>query len=504
METQSENNLDKYFDTVKQEKYRESFDEVESWLRREVSNSLEKRGTPKITFLKYIFSEGRLKFAYLFIILVLAGITSNFSVTRTEPVGIVMSWSVDKQNPEAIKKIDNFDWIDKSKLIVNEENSDGKQVLTYKFLIPSASIEEIEILKKELENTKDIYSVNLIPISEPVRQPLYAVALEKFFKVDYDKNLANADEIKSNVFEQLKLAGLQNDVDINVPASGSAGKFVNFDFGKKPDSIRIKVHSDAVKEYYIEKALEDVDKLLSPVKVINDSILKTIIIKVNGEEVNTNAILYEVQRNLDTLHLRLRNSEQNRKERIEKFNEKMERFHERMEKFNRNMEKFDKKMEKINEKMKELNVPDVDYHYEIDKDGDIDIDIDIDIEDIPEIDEKKFKFDLNLKDLDEKIKIQIDSLNIRKYFNEDKMKEMNEQIQESMKKLDMDMKKLQEDLRKNKIIIDTSDIKIYFEDDEEEGEDSEDPEIEVNMDKEIENNVKDLIMDEKQINRNNR
>lgn len=484
METQGENNLEKYFDSVKKEKYRESFDEVEGWLRREVAYSFENQSKKKPTFLKYIFSEGRLKFAYLFIILILVGITSNFSVTRTEPVGIVMSWSVDKRNPETIKKIDNFDWIDKSKLIVNEENTDGKQILIYKILIPDANVEEAEIFKKELENTKDVYSVSLMPISEPVRQPLYAVALEKVFKVDYDKNLVNAEEIKNNVFEQLKLAGLQNDVDIDIPASGSASKFVNFDFGKKPDSIRIKVHSDAIKEYYIEKALEDVDKLLVPIKVINDSILKTIIVKVNGEDVNTNVILYEVQRNLDTLQTRLKNSETKRKERMERFNEKMERFHERMERFNKNMEKFDKKMEKLNEKMKELNVPNAEYHFEIDKDGDIDIDI----EDIPELGEGNFKLDLKLDDLDEKILIHIDSLNIKEYFDEDKMKEMNEQIEESMRKLDIDMKKLKEDIKKSKIKIDTSNFNMYYDEDEK------DIEIEMN---DIENEV-DINDDKKE------
>ncbi len=459
METQNENNLDKYFDSVRQEKYRESFDEVESWLRREVSNSLEKRGTSRITFLKYIFSEGRLKFAYLFIILVLAGITSNFSVTRTEPVGIVMSWSVDKQNPEAIKKIDNFDWIDKSKLIVNEDDSDGKQVLTYKVLIPSANMEEIEILKRELENTKDIYSVNLIPISEPVRQPLYAVALEKFFKVNYDKNLANADEIKNNVFEQLKLAGLQNDVNINVPASGSAGKFVNFDFGKKPDSVRIKVHSDAVKEYYIEKALEDVDKLMAPVQVINDSILKTIIIKVNGEEVNTNAILYEVQRNLDTLHLKLKNSEQNRKERMERFNERKEKFHERMEKFNKNMEKFSKKMEKLGEKMKDLEILEKDFY--LNEDGELNINIVI--PEVPDVDVKNFNLEFNSDELGNNIDIRIDTASIHI-----DMEKINTEIKENMIKVKEDMKKLREELKKNKIQIDTSRIRIHYNDEDEE------------------------------------
>ncbi|MCX6164845.1 MAG: hypothetical protein NTU73_08320, partial [Ignavibacteriae bacterium] len=413
MEAQNKNILDKYFDSIKEENYKESFNEVEDWLRREAVYSFEKPEKSKFALLKYIFSEGRLKFAYLFIILILVGITSNFSVTRTEPVGIVMSWSVDKQNPETIKKIDNFDWIDKSKLIVNEENADGKQVLVYKMLIPSANMEEIDKLKSVLENMKDVHSVNVVSISEPVKQPLYAVALENIFKVDYNKNLANPEEIKNNVFEQLRLAGIQNDVDLDVPSVGSAGRFVNFNFGKKPDSIRIKIHCDIVNEYDIDKALEDVDKLFAPVRVINDSVLKKVIVSINGEELNTDVIMYEVQRNLDTLHFRLKNSETRRKEKMDRFNEKMERFNERMEKFNKSMEKFNKKMEKFDEKMEKLNVPNVDYHYEINDEGDINIEVDVDeipgVDETPGIDEHNFNFNFKLDDVEKSIKINIDS-----------------------------------------------------------------------------------------------
>lgn len=472
MENQDENILKKYFESIKDEKYKDSFKDVEFWLRREVEHSFEKPEKSKLSFFKFIFSEGRLKFAYLFIILILVGITSNFSVTRTEPVGVVMSWTVNKQNPESIKKIDNFDWVDKSKLIVNEENSDGKQVLVYKMLLPDANKEEIEKLKTELASIKGVYSVNAIPISEPVKQPLYAVALGKVFNLDYDKNLANPEEIKNNVFEQLKLAGIQNDVNLNVIPVSSAGKYVNFDFGKKPDSIRLKIHSDVLNDYNIDKALDDVDMLLAPVKVINDSILKSIVIRVNGEELNTNIILNEVQRNLDTLHLRLKNSEIKRKEKMERFNEKMERFNERMERFNKSMEKFNKKMEKLHDKMEELNIPSEDLDIELDENGELNIDIDI--PEIPEIDEDNFNFRHN--DLDKSIVIDIDSLNV--LIDEAKMKDINKVIKESMKNVKKDMKKLREDLKHNKIHIDTSNVNIYYIPDDEDEDTDENNEIE--------------------------
>ncbi len=464
METKNEDILKKYFDSIREEKYKESFDEVESWLRREKEYSHSRPKKSKLAFLKIIFSGGRVKFAYLLIILILAGITSNFSVTRTEPVGIVMSWRVDKQNPESIKKIDNLDWVDKSKLIVIEETENGRQILSYKVLLPDVNNKEVEKLKDELASIKDIYAVNVIPISEPVKQPLYAVALGKVFNVDYDKNFANPEEIKNNVIEQLKLAGIQNDVNLNIVPENPAGKFVNFDFGKKPDSVRIKVHLDAINDYYIQKAIEDADKLLSPVTVINDSISKNTIIKINGETIFPDVIISQVQKKLDTLQFRLKNSESKRKERMEKFNEKMEKFNERMERFNKSMEKYNKKMEKLNEKMKDIKIPKMNYNFDVDEKGDIDIDIEMpDIPDVPIKIKKDFNHKFKFDDLNKDLQINIDTMKIQI-----DMEKLNKEIKENMEKVKEDMKKLREELKKNKIQIDTSDINIEIDYDDEE------------------------------------
>jgi hypothetical protein len=467
MSNQNDDILKKYFDSIKEENYKETFGNVENWLRGEAINSYNKPAKSKFTFFKYVFSEGRLKFAYLFIILIVAGVASNFSVTRTETVGSIMSWSVDKQNPEAIKKIDNLDWIDKSQLVVDQQSRDGKEMLTYKILLPTSNNEEIEKLKGELASIKDIQSINVIPISEPVKQPLYAVALEKVFKVDYNKNLVNPEEIKNNVFEQLKLAGIQDYISFNCPDNGSAGKFVNVNFGMQPDSMRIKVHRDIVYEYDLEKALDDVDELLEPVNVFNDSVLKKIVVRINGEDVNTDVIINEVYRNLDTLHLRLRNSDARRKEKLERFNERMERFNERMEKFNKNMEKYNKKMEKLNEKMKELNIPNEDFEIELNEEGDLNIDIDIDdIPEIPEVEKKNFNFNFKFDDLEKNIKISIDSINL--HFDGAKIEKMNKKFEEKMKKFE-------EKMKNKKYFIDTSKIKIDIEyDNDEEENDNED------------------------------
>jgi hypothetical protein len=502
METQDENTLGKYFDSIKNENNKESFTEFENWLRREAVFSETVRPKSKFTFLKYVFSEGRLKFAYLFVILIFAGITSNFSVTRTETVGNIMSWTVDKQKQDVIKKIDNLDWIDKSQLVVDVSNNDGTDVLTYKMIVQNSTKEEIEKYKNELENISDVHSIKIIPISEPVKQPLYAVALEKVFQYDYNKNSVNPDDIRNNVFEQLKIAGLGNFIDLNIPPNSGAGKFININF-EVPDSVRIKIHDDIVNEYDLERALDEFDDIIAPMKVINDSVIKKIIIRINGENMNPSAILYEVHRNLDTLHLRLKNSDINRKEKIERFNEKMEKFNKGMEKFNEKMKfysqmmteygnemskygeemsKYGDRMSNLGEEMEEYkesidelkNLPKLNFNFEIPEVPEPpDVDIEVpeapevpDVEDVPDIDDNSFNFNFNFNtdEFQKNLQLKIDSIKIN--IDPVKMERMGKKMEEKMKRMEERLKKSQDKMKHGNYSIDSSNVKINIEDED--------------------------------------
>jgi hypothetical protein len=501
METQNDNILDKYYKSIRDEDYKESFDDLESWLRREAVISTVKPEKSRFTFLKYIFSEGRLKFAYLFLILIFLGVTGNFSVTRTETVGIVMSWTVDKQKPEVIKKIDNLDWIDKSQLVVEESKTEDGIMLTYKMLMPNANANEIEAMKTELASIKDVKAINVIPISEPVKQPLYAVALEKVFQYDINKNSINPDELRNNVYEQLKYAGLQNYINLNIPTNGGAGRMVNFNF-EEPDAVRMKLHDDIVNEYDLERALDEMDDMIAPMKVINDSVIKKIIIRINGENMSPGAILYEVHRNLDTLHLRLKSSDINRKEKIERFNEKMEKFNKGMEKFNEKMKfysqmmeqygdemsKYGEEMSKYGDRMSELgeemeeykdnieelkNLPKLNFDFEIPEVPEVpemDIDVDVEVPEAPETPEN-FNFNFNFEDLEKNLKIMSDTLKV--HFDYEKMEKINKKVEEKMKKADEKLKKMNEKLKNKNYNLDTLNIKIDIDEDEDEDEDNE-------------------------------
>lgn len=479
MENYEDKIQDKYFDSIRKESFKESFNDVGNWLRREAANASSSPAKKNYAFFRFVFSEGRMKFAYLFIILILAGITSNFSVTRTETVGSVMSWTIDKQKTDAIKKIDNLDWIDKSQLVVEESKTDNGTVLTYKMLMPSANTNEIESYKTQLANIKEIMTIDVQPISEPVKQPLYAVAMEKIFNYDYDMNNISPEEIKNSVYEQLKYAGLGNYVGFNMTPNGVAGKTVSFNIAE-PESVRIRIHDNIIYNYDLERALDEMDDIIAPMKVINDSVIKKMIIRINGENINPGAVLYEVHRSLDTLHLRLKHSDINRKEKMERFRQKMEKFNEGMEKFNKKMEKFNEKMEEYQVEIEEYqesledlkNLPKLDFNFEIPEVPEIDMDIEI--PEIPEIDEENFRFNFNFNELDKKIQIMVDSLKIN--IDADKMEKMGKNYEEKMKKFDEKMKKYEKDMREKYRNIDTLNIKRTYEietdEDEDEGEEA--------------------------------
>lgn len=483
--------LDKYFDSIKKENYKESYNDVGGWLRREAANASLVHSKKNFKFFRFVFSEGRMKFAYLFIILILAGITSNFSVTRTETIGSVMSWTVDKQKTDAIKKIDNLNWIDKSQLVVEESKTEAGTILTYKMLMPTASANEIEAHKSELAKIKDIMTVDIQPISEPVKQPLYAMAMEKIFNYDYNKNFANPEEIKNSVYEQLKYAGLQNYVGFNIPPNGVAGKMVNFNF-EEPDAVRMKIHDDIVNEYEIDQALEEMDDIIAPMRVVNDSVIKNMIIRINGENINPSAILYEVHRSLDTLHSKLKSNDIHRKEKIEKFNQKMEKFNEGMEKFNRKMERYNEKMERYNEKMEEYNdkmeefeesmeelknLPKLNFDFEIPEVPEVpeipELDLDVEVPEVPEYDGNNYNFDFKLENLDKSIQKMVDSIKFK--INTDKIETWGKDYEKKMKKYEEKMKKYEQDMKSKNYKLDSLKIKRYqFEYDEDDDNDEDD------------------------------
>ncbi|MBI5401868.1 MAG: hypothetical protein HY959_00570 [Ignavibacteriae bacterium] len=468
MENYEEKIQDKYLDSIRKESYKESFNDVGNWLRREAAHASSAPAKKNYAFFRFVFSEGRMKFAYLFIILILAGITSNFSVTRSEMVGSVMSWTIDKQKTEAIKKIDNLDWIDKSQLVVEESKTDNGTVLTYKMLMPTANTNEIESYKTQLANIKEIMTIDIQPISEPVKQPLYAVAMEKIFNYDYDKNYANPEEIKNSVYEQLKYAGLGNYVGFNFQPNGVAGKTVSFNIAE-PESVRIRIHDDIVYNYDLDRALEEMENIITPIKYINDSVIKKMIVRINGENINPGAVLYEVHRSLDTLHLRLKHGDINRKEKIERFNLKMEKFNESMEKFNKKMEKFNEQMEEYQvemedyqESLEELkNLPKLDFDFEIPEAPEVDVDVDVEIPEIPEFDENSFKFNFNYDELDKNIKILVDSLKIN--IDAEKMEKMGKKYEEKMKKFEEKMKRYEKDLQEKYKNTDSVNLKRIYE-----------------------------------------
>ena len=305
--------LDKYFSKIKEEKYDSSFIELENWLRNRETYPIPTPNKFKI-FKNFIFVN-KMKFAYLIVAFVITGITSNFTVSQNDTVGNVVTWKIDKQNKEAIEKIDKFDWLDKSQLVVSESKDDNSDILVYKLIIPTENRQSINTYKSELAALNEIKSLEVIPISETVKIPLYAAAMNKVFNWNMNQKFVNAEEIRQSVFDQLRNAGIENEVDIYESPEIRSNGYVNVQLKPLRDSLRIKVHIDAVKELNMEKIRIEVEDAMKEVQDAmkelhnnlgkKDSVLKRIIIKRmndNSEDItiDVNEILRTVNKSLDS------------------------------------------------------------------------------------------------------------------------------------------------------------------------------------------------------------
>jgi len=229
----NENNMDelnKHWSELKKKDYTETFPAVENWLRNKstYNNSTKKR---RFSIVKDIPLAGKLKLASVLGALILIGLSCNIPVTQNETIGFVLSWSVDKGNKEAIARLEKLGWIDKSQLLVVPEQNISANInkkeddrLNYKLVIPTANTEELRNFQTDLGTISGINTVELVPLFEQVKRPVYSAALNKLIKVDLNFTSMPEEDLEHHIEEQLKTSG--------VPV-------VKFNLDNNPDGRRI-------------------------------------------------------------------------------------------------------------------------------------------------------------------------------------------------------------------------------------------------------------------------
>jgi hypothetical protein len=237
--------------SVKNENYNESYPQVEAWLRK-ISLTSSNQNERKFSSMKNFIMAHKMRLVYTVIILAVIIGACSMPVTTHETVGYMLTWTV-PQNDDAAQKINALSWIDKSKLTVNENTNNGETVSLYTLLLPNTTQEQVESYNADLEKIKDIKTVNIFPLNEDVKRPLYSAALYKFFRVNIDATKMNDEELKQEVTRQMKEAGFNNpNVEFKTDEFGRRIFNLKLEHqdnqGKDPQNFELNVNDGNIKE----------------------------------------------------------------------------------------------------------------------------------------------------------------------------------------------------------------------------------------------------------------
>lgn len=200
----------KYFDALRNDNYDNTFQATGEWLRTANESILNKKKSERnfIMKLKNYLTAHKLKLAYTFLVLAFIVAACNYPVTQEESAGDVLKWTVSKDNTEAVKKIESTDWFRSGEYNINEENINGKEIVSYKFVIPKEDHSKASHYKTQLESIPGVTEVNLIPLNETVKRPVYSALLNDLFKIDINATNMSDAELEKEITTQLKNAGI--------------------------------------------------------------------------------------------------------------------------------------------------------------------------------------------------------------------------------------------------------------------------------------------------------
>lgn len=202
------NSKDKYWQELKNENHDNTFPKVESWVNNLNSEKSQTFNLNGIQSMKNFFALNKFKLVYSVLILAVVFAACNMPVTQNETIGNALNWKIAKTSKEAIDKINSLPWIDKSKLSVQEQTSGDKTFLDYNLVLDAKSKDEVQNYMKQLQDIKDIATVQMFPLNETTKRPLYAAALHSFFRVDVDATNKTDAQVSDELQRQLKEKGI--------------------------------------------------------------------------------------------------------------------------------------------------------------------------------------------------------------------------------------------------------------------------------------------------------
>lgn len=246
------NNDEKYWHQLKSENYNDTFPKVETWVNNLNSEKSYNFKSNRIQSMKNFFVLNKFKLVYSVLLLAVVFAACTVPITQNETIGNALNWKVSKSSTEAINKINSLPWIDKSKLSVQEQTEGDKTLLDYNLVLEAKSNDDIQNYMKQLQDIKEIATINIFPLNQTTKRPLYAAALHSFFRVDVDATNMSDAEVNAELERQLKEAGIETiTVDFRKNAQGERMLEIH------PTESGLKAMEDATKNKDFELSVKD-------------------------------------------------------------------------------------------------------------------------------------------------------------------------------------------------------------------------------------------------------
>jgi len=229
---------------LKNEDYNSSFNRVETWLRNKSVQKKNTKNERNLVKMKNYFFSHKIRFAYAVIFLALVVAACNMPVTTHENVGNMITWSVDKNNSDAINKIEKLPWLKTADQVnKNGNTNNGNEGIVYTVIFQKSTEEEIASFRNDLENI-GVSSLKIIPFNNDVKRPLYSAALNDFFSININAAGMSDEELQTEVQRQLKEEGVEMNIQFKTDASGKRNiSIVNLKGNKSntPKSYEINI-----------------------------------------------------------------------------------------------------------------------------------------------------------------------------------------------------------------------------------------------------------------------
>jgi predicted nucleic acid-binding Zn-ribbon protein len=270
--------LDKYFSEIKKERYDTSSIPLFDWIENASGITGGRYSAKSRSIYSVIFSKVRQKIALAVFLLIALSIALTVPIKQTQTVANVLSWKINKNDKDIIKKLDNINGIDKNLLTADLNNVGDSSSIIYKLILTSPDNGKIETLRSELANIAGITTVQLTPINESYKKPVFAVVLGKLFDVRVNTSQIDENVARSNINQQLVYAGLPSNLNFDFVPSATGYNIVNASYPVVRDTIR---------KYYDEKNIliaPDADEIIRQV----DKILKLHSLQMDSLQVEIN------------------------------------------------------------------------------------------------------------------------------------------------------------------------------------------------------------------------